>query len=45
MTRLERLLRPNSICVVGGGGFGTWIAMPCAYFFVGVMSTPTPTPP
>lgn len=23
MTRLERLLRPNSICVVGGGGFGT----------------------
>ncbi|MDP3897297.1 MAG: acetate--CoA ligase family protein [Mesorhizobium sp.] len=23
MTRLERLLRPKSICVVGGGGFGT----------------------
>ncbi len=23
MTRLERLLRPRSICVVGGGGFGT----------------------
>jgi len=23
MTRIERLLRPKSICVVGGGGFGT----------------------
>ena len=27
----------------GGGGLGTWIASPCAYFCRGLMSTPTPT--